>query len=291
MREFARGLVVTLALVGASVLGGVAYAEATPPTPPCEATAGDVATFTTQVNDRPDSGLGGTWAKDTFTRTTYVERETDCTYTLRLHDVGTFTTLAGAPSPGGTATLGASFTGTFAGGARIVVTSEAEPVDPGATSDGTVSSSQWATLLFPGNPGKLIKWGWTYTTPCETWKNSMHGNHGDVTGKVCETQTTTTTVDETTTTTEESSTEETTTTTDVTSDSSTSSTSTSRTSTSHVWPTTSTTALVGGSGPDDVDLASTGVSYVGPLVALGVLLLVGGVAVVALRRQRRTGTD
>jgi hypothetical protein len=284
MRQLLRGLVVTLTLVGAGVLGGTAYAGATPPS--CD---GPVGEFTTEVLDRPDSGLGGTWAKDTFTRTTVVYRNADCTYGITLRDEGTFTTLANAPSPGGTATLGASFTGTFTGGAQITVISDVPPVDPPATSDGTVSSSQWAMLLFPDNPGKLNEWGWTYTTPCETWLNAHDGNQGDVTGKVCETETsTTTTTDQTTSTTID---ETTSTTIETTDSSTTSNTSTSRTTTSYVWPATSTTALVGSSGPDDVDLASTGVSYVGPLVALAVLLFAAGVAFVALRRQRRTDID
>lgn len=148
-------------------------------------------TYTTEVVGRPDSGSHGNWATDTFTRTTVVCDNGDGTYTLTITDDGAFTSLPGALSPGAGVLLPAPFTGEFTGGATVTVTSATAPHTPPTTSPGDKSTSEWASLLFDGNNGTISNWGWTYSTPCETWVNAETGNSGDVTGEECTPDTTT----------------------------------------------------------------------------------------------------
>lgn len=265
---------------GALALGGVATATDETCAP------GWVATYSTVVSNRPDSGTNGTWAYDAFTRTTTVYDHCDGTYGVKLDDAGTFTTVAGTSPGDQAAPLVAGITGSFTGSASIVVTSETPPTDPGPTSDGSVGSSAWAGLLFAGNVGVLGDWGWTYATDCETWVNSSAGNSGDVVGEDCQPPTSTTTT-----------TPPTTTTTDVTTTTSPPIDTTDPTSTTSdvvtVTPSTSTTPVAGLARPPhrrasvDEDLAYTGTSVVGPLVAVGALSLLIGAATLALYRTRR----
>lgn len=140
--------------------------------------------FTTQVTDRPDSGLGGTWAHDTFVRTTTVTCNLADTYTVTVADVGTFKTVAGT-SPQTGVPLSGGVVGKFTGGATMVVTSAEKPHAPPAANAGDVSSSEWPGLLFGNYSSVMGNWGWTYTRPCESWKNAVTGNEGDITGKSC----------------------------------------------------------------------------------------------------------
>jgi hypothetical protein len=177
-----------LAFVGLLVVtllnGGAASATEQP-----ACTPNDVI-YSTQVNGRPDSGIFGTWAYDTFVRTTVVTNNCDGTFTLGIKDSGSFIPVIGAKSPSGGIILQAqSFadipTGSFTGGATVTITSAVPPVDPGAVSDGKTSTSEWASLLFPNNSGELLEWGWTYTHCGETWINAKGGNSGDITGIEC----------------------------------------------------------------------------------------------------------
>lgn len=158
-------------------------------------------TYITQVTGRPDSGSHGNWATDTFKRTTFVCDNSDGTFTMKLTDSGEFTTTAAAKSPGTGVTLpDEPISGSFSGGAVVTVTSATGPHDPGADSDGAVSSSDWHTLVFDDATAKLTSWGWRYSTGCETWFNTAANNSGDIT-KVCEAEEPpTTTVPPTTTT-------------------------------------------------------------------------------------------
>lgn len=142
-------------------------------------------TFTTGVSGRPDSGLSGTWAHDFFTRTTVVVDNCDGTYTLTITDAGEFTTITGAQSPNGSAMLAPSFTGEFSGGATVKVTSATAPHAPTGGTDGKVSTSDWAALLFGEVKTEMTSWGWSYDYCGETWANASTGNSGNVTGLPC----------------------------------------------------------------------------------------------------------
>lgn len=270
-------------LAAATVLLGVALAA-----PPAAATGTcDGATYITHVVARPDSAVsGGTWATDTFDRTTKVTCTKDG-YHVTLADVGTFTTVADGKSPQAGTTLPGAITGSFTGGTEFDVVSVDGPLNPSAGSDGSYSSSEWIKLVFPQGVAKQGKWSWSYTRHCgkkivETWTNAPTST-GDITGSpACPTETTPT--------------------------------STVPTSTSNT-PITSTTALgttaptqtsslpTGGAGggigttsspttrfPDVTteNLASTGASTspLALLIAAGLLLISGGgFLIVALRKR------
>jgi hypothetical protein len=179
MKRFALAL---SALVLATI-GFAAPAQATTEPAACSG-----ATFTTHVKNRPDSAVsGGTWAFDTFTRTTAVT----CTgtgYHVVLTDLGTFTT-AGATtgkSPQAGTTLPGVVTGSFKGGTEFDVVSATTPKDPAAGADGSKSSSEWMTLVFPDGKAVQGAWSWTYVRSCgkqnvETWTNEPTSK-GDIAG-------------------------------------------------------------------------------------------------------------
>lgn len=197
---YAAMAVAVLTMVG--VLVGRAAADPTLPADPAPAACRTIG-WTTQVTDRPDSSAFGDWAKDTFTRTASVYCNPDGTYTLKLKDVGNFTT-TGPLSPGAGAPLAAGVTGGFSGSFSSKITSPTAPVQPPAVHDGSLSSSEWYTLLWPeGATQETGAWGWKYAhckDSSDTWVNGSAGNNGDVTGKVCVTTTTTTEPTTTTTT-------------------------------------------------------------------------------------------
>jgi hypothetical protein len=178
----------SMAILLTTLLSGGASASATEQTAPPGCVAGVVATYTTQVNGREDSGLNGPWATDTFTRTTVVTTNCEGTYDLKISDQGSFTVIAGAKSPQNAVNLQASAflkPGDFSGGATVTVKSDIPPINPGAASNGKISTSEWAGLLFPGNNGDMTDWGWTYSYCGETWVNAKGGNSGDITGIEC----------------------------------------------------------------------------------------------------------
>ena len=57
----------------------------------------------THITDRPDGGNGGDWADDTMTRSIAITRTGGMagayTYTAKLTDTGSFTTIKGALTP------------------------------------------------------------------------------------------------------------------------------------------------------------------------------------------------
>lgn len=152
------------------------------------------ATYITHVVARPDSAVsGGTWATDTFDRTTTVTCTSDG-YHVTLADVGTFTTIAGGKSPQAGTTLPSQITGSFTGGTQFDVVSVDGPKNPSAGGDGSYSSSEWIQLVFPQGVAKQGDWSWSYTRYCgklatETWTNAPT-SIGDITGKPeCPTET------------------------------------------------------------------------------------------------------
>jgi hypothetical protein len=106
---------------GTFVVGIACQAAAATPSAP------DCRTATTTLKDRPDSGLNGPWANDTFTRTVQIcrgeevpaEVSTESTrrvlYTAKVTDSGTFTTVEGK-SPVAGKPLKAGIAGKMSGG-------------------------------------------------------------------------------------------------------------------------------------------------------------------------------
>lgn len=163
---------------------------------PANATAACTgATYVTHVVARPDSAVsGGTWATDTFDRTTTVTCTKDG-YHVVLADVGTFTTVFDGKSPQTGVALPSQITGSFVGGTEFDVVSVDGPMNPSAGGDGSKSSSEWISLVFPQGIAKQGEWSWIYTRFCgkkatESWTNAPTST-GDITGSpTCPTETT-----------------------------------------------------------------------------------------------------
>ena len=166
------------------------------PSPQPATPVGQTVTATTSVTDHPDSGIGGTWADDNFTRVATVRRLpgtiplADCPgsgtgfcypWSGTLTDTGHFTTVAGAESPRTTATLDQSLTGTFNGGSKTIQFYSSWKTASAALVakhvDGPVSdretSTDWVEQFFgaaatfgsAASPGDvdLGAWSWKYT--------------------------------------------------------------------------------------------------------------------------------
>ena len=145
---------------------------------------GYVADHHMQVTARADdSPSHGVWAVDTFDRHSIVYCNEDGTFSLELIDKGSFTS-SKSPVTG----VAAVVTGDFNGGAKFVITSAEPPVNnTSAGADGSKSSQDWVKLIFPNSTHVTSHWGWTYTTPCESYSQENSAYTGDITGKVCET--------------------------------------------------------------------------------------------------------
>jgi hypothetical protein len=161
---------------------------------------------TTALSNRLDSGLDGNWAKDSLIRTITVTRQkavpadkcgggaTKCWfYTGSLGDVGSFTTIDGADSPGpDDVVINGTVTGNVVGGSEIEFYASSDSPDPSLVpamlSGNGVSTGVWASQFFSGSvvvtPTQLLNWKWVYTAPntCETWVNAHSGNFGDIKG-------------------------------------------------------------------------------------------------------------
>lgn len=175
-----RKIIATAGLVAVALIGLAGPATADEPT---QCTTGWVATYTTHVAGRPDSSSHGTWASDTFTRTTHVYCNDDGTYSLKLEDKGHFTTVAGAASPNAGTPIAGTVAGRFSGSQDTSgIVSATGPVDPATGADGGTSASQWHKLVFPASTGGTVgAWGWTYRTTCETYTQAGSGQTGDIT--------------------------------------------------------------------------------------------------------------
>jgi hypothetical protein len=149
---------------------------------------------------RPDSGVAGTWATDTFKRVVTVcvvppaavqaavVPVTSATFKITGKDVGTFKT-QGVKSPMG-ATMLPAVDGNFDGvwdatyvAPYLPATKEWPGFSPGGTN--ADDTSTWISKLWTSDvehKGELTKWTWTYTTCNEKWVNGSGGNSGDITG-------------------------------------------------------------------------------------------------------------
>lgn len=178
------------------------------------------ATASTIVQNRPDSGNGGTWGYDSFKRTLTVtlaatQKPADTAaglvdYTATVSDSGYFNTVGGAGTPNqfvpGTKILHNGVKGSMSGGISYTVTAPSADTLTGTvpgnendnfstTGSGFVSTGNWPKLAFETATGVTVTensdWSWTYKTGCETWVDSAANgdgntsNDGNITGKIC----------------------------------------------------------------------------------------------------------
>lgn len=158
----------------------------------------------TVLTGRPDSGSHGTWATDTIGREAHLNDQgaalsSHCNglpnchfYTGTITDMGTFTTIDGAPSPEAGTPITGSVTGQIVGAEQVefFANTLADSSRVPATMDGTgVATSDWFRQFFPSGAffsgENEITWGWTYATACESWTNAKSGDSGDITGADC----------------------------------------------------------------------------------------------------------
>lgn len=177
------------------------------------ASAAPLVHATTHVANRADSGNGGTWATDNFTRSLTIVKSAsqvnapdgDTLYTAFVVDNGGFTAHAGALAPNQAVPgvhVAHSVNGSFKGG--ITYTIAAPNADaltgtvPAFENDavGTpVPTSTWPAQAFATSVGVQVTenagWSWKYSTACESWTDSSangDGNlagDGNITGKIC----------------------------------------------------------------------------------------------------------
>ena len=171
--------------------------------------AGAAQTARTAVTARDDSGGGGNWAADGFTRTvTVTPAGTDPVtgmgeYTAALSDTGSFTAVPGALTPnqgldpGRTVT--SAVTGQMTGTASYQFEASAAPdasLVPAAVSGDSPSPGAGYLLFVPAGtvftgPGLLDTWSWVYTTAhslrphgslVQTWTDAAGNDAGQSAG-------------------------------------------------------------------------------------------------------------
>ena len=188
----ARLAITALAAAAAALAASAGTASAAPH----PLLAGSTRAVTT-ITDRPDSGNGGTWADDSFTRTITITRTGGgpgaYTYTASLTDSrGLFTTIKGAltPNQGGSYAgdvIRSQVGGTMNGSADFTFTASALPSSranagvPAAENDHGAtpadSTSTWYELAFPagttfGGPG-IGHWSWSYSAVVVTFSRFL----------------------------------------------------------------------------------------------------------------------
>ena len=151
-----------------------------------------------QVTGDADSGVGGYWASDSYTKHVQVWDMADGTFCARVKYNGSFVTVAGkSPSGLGTVATGvtgtmdggytATFTGTFAPGARRTKGNIGSKEYGCVITDGVADQCKyfsWLSEYFTGG-GDFNQpfWGWTYNAGDNgTWVNASTENSGDITG-------------------------------------------------------------------------------------------------------------
>lgn len=162
----------------------------------CEQVGKAVVNVVQSVVNDVDSGLGGYWAFDNYTR--YIQvwgSTTPGEYCAEVQYAGRFDAQAGQTSPGTGGTLDGDEDGAFEGGFRATITGTLLSTPSWATK-GSVGKFNYACNLSgtcPGyvnwtaqyfDPGYGVNydwWGWIYNAGNNgSWVNSSTGNSGDI---------------------------------------------------------------------------------------------------------------
>jgi hypothetical protein len=152
-----------------------------------------------QVTGDADSGIGGYWAMDSYTKHVQVWDLGNSTFCVIVKYDGSFTSVAGV-SPAGVSTIGAGVTGTIEGGYSGIL-SGATFTPAGKRTKGNIGTKDfgcsidntgtalgctyysWIADYFSGASFAYTYWSWTYNAGDNgTWINASTGNSGDITG-------------------------------------------------------------------------------------------------------------
>jgi hypothetical protein len=166
-----------------------------------------IMNVTYSVTNDEDSGDFGYWALDNFNKQLQVWQGPDKTsYYVVARYTGSFTTFAGALSPGAGAPVSKDATGQFEGGyvATFTFTGAFNPggfktngnigtydfggtkadvllQTYGNTQQGSPHTLDVLSLYFPGYASfNQTSWGWTYHYRSQSWNNFSTGNSGDI---------------------------------------------------------------------------------------------------------------
>lgn len=158
----------------------------------CEKEGRVVINVEEKVKNDVDSGFGGNWAFDTYTRHIKVwrtEEESATTWCATVKYEGKFSAVAGQTGPGGAGVIGEGVKGEMRGGYRATFngTLKAEPLWPTHGSVGTVdygcdlsgSACQYVswTGQYFDNVTDFVQpwWGWIYKAEKKhgTWLNQI----------------------------------------------------------------------------------------------------------------------
>ena len=163
----------------------------------CQGVGAPIVNVTQQVRNDVDSGFGGYWAFDDFSRKIQVWATSEAdVYCATVSYQGQFSSdaFAGDTSPGTTGILTGDERGTFEGGytGTITGTPLATPLWPTHGSVGTTDYMcdtsgicpgyiDWVTQYFPVDTFSYDFWGWIYHGgKYGTWVNASTGSSGDV---------------------------------------------------------------------------------------------------------------
>lgn len=162
----------------------------------CEKTGKPVVNVVQSIVNDVDSGLGGYWAFDSYSRHTQLwQSTTPGEYCADVRYTGRFGGQAGQTSPGAGGTLDGNEEGTFEGGYRATITGSLDS-SPGWRTRGNVGDFDyacdlsgncpryvsWVAQYFdPGYAFSYDFWGWIYHGRNNgTWVNADSGNSGDI---------------------------------------------------------------------------------------------------------------
>ncbi|MDE1863617.1 MAG: hypothetical protein KGI33_12000 [Thaumarchaeota archaeon] len=160
----------------------------------CHAGSLPIINVVQNVTRNPDSGTGGNWALDNFTRqiTVWQTGPGEFCAILAYHGMFGSSAFAGDPSPGGTGTLSGTEQGTLEGGFRATFSGTFTPgaaptsgfigsTDCGGTTTGSCTGyvSSWTPMYFNSGAGVDLSsgmnwWGWIYHGgSCGTWVDAV----------------------------------------------------------------------------------------------------------------------
>jgi hypothetical protein len=159
-----------------------------------------------QVTNDADSGFGGFWALDNYTKHIQAFDLGGGYFCVIAKYDGSFVTAAGPSPAGGTGTVGAGVTGTMEGGYQGLISNatfnpgtkrtkgNVGSYDYGCTvTNGSINATcgstfDWVAAYFSGATTTFeydgtFQWGWIYHGGDNgTWVNANSGSTGDITG-------------------------------------------------------------------------------------------------------------